>query len=142
MSDTTNTLSDLLSAARTEPTQEFVSVSDAERLVAHRFMRDVPSMKQTVTRRLLSTPLRLSITAMTSAALITIGTLAVRSFIGTSDAPVISKLQIAQMQHQQPHAKIVVVDSSGKHSATPRESTIDAVPETPAVPAIPTVPAV
>ena len=143
MSETNKTLNDLLNAARNERPQEFVSANDAQHLVANSFMRDVPSRMQLLKKQLISTPLRLSITAMTSAALITIGTLAVRSL--TSSTPqltpqpqVIIQPQLAQVQQQQPHVIAVAVDTNRKRKYTgPVLTTVRYLPTT--VPATPSL---
>lgn len=157
MSDKTHkTLSDLLGAARTgfaaEHAEEFVSANEAERLVANSLMRDVPSMWQRIQMRLLSTPLRLSITAMTTAALITIGTLAVRSLTSS----ILPDLHTAKPL---PSTKIAALqDSIHANTSRKRESTapIVSAPDSirievrataprdpiPAIPVVPSIPEV
>jgi hypothetical protein len=154
MSDPNNkTLSDLLIAARNEPEQEFVSTRDAERLVANSPMRDVPSTWQRLHRPLLSTPLRLSITAMTSAAVITLATLGIRALLPGAASQVTQSPQLAQAQHQQPHNNIVAVDTNLNRiqmiapsiiktevaREVPPPASISVSPEVPVTPDIPTV---
>jgi hypothetical protein len=137
MSDTNKTLSDLLNAARNEPAQEFVSANDAQRLVANTFMRDVPSMWQRMQMRLLSTPLRLSITAMTSAAILTLATLGIRTLLPGSAPQVTQSPQLAQVQHQQPHTTMAAIADSNVSRSAMRPSVVT---ETRAVYEEPTVP--
>ncbi|MDP4198151.1 MAG: T9SS type A sorting domain-containing protein [Bacteroidota bacterium] len=77
MSD--NSLNDLFKASRNEAVPEFVSERDAERLLAEHPMRSVPrTIGQKLFQRLLSSPRKLGITAMTVAGIITIGILALQ----------------------------------------------------------------
>src|SRR5438105_1674100 len=103
-------LSDLFAAARAELAREqtpnAVTMRDAERLVSS--MRTVPhvTIRERLTQSLFSTPLRLATTAMTTAAIITIGTLAVKSLLSSSTPQV----QIAQ--HEQPRNLVFATDTA------------------------------